>query len=596
MNRHRDAEWYSLHQGTNYKAYEYLGASRAGNGCIFRVWAPNAEGVALVGDFCDWHTGIQMRRINPEGIWEIAVNDREIHAGDKYKYKIFTGSEYLYRADPYAFATEVQPADASVVTDLEDITWRDSGWLEYRQTEDYRQAVNIYQLDLGAWRRYRDGEYCSYGDLARELAPYVKQLGYTHISLTDGAEYVLDGWRTEVYAHYAPSARFGAPEEFAEFVDCMHEAGIGVLMDFSFSCFPARALSFYDGKMLYEDSASPVAGFDLSRGEVKSFLASAVCFWLDKYHIDGYNINGVSKLAYSGGGVGQYIETAAAFKSLYAYVKKNFVGVMMITDSPDFLMGVSGNTAGDPSFDVIRNLPWTNYTLGYLTRSPRKRDTAYHVTPEMKKIINNNTLVAISCENVSGARNSLIEKAGGDYGQKFAGVRAILGHMIAYPGYKMTFMGSEFGQFREWSRNRELEWFLLDFEPHAGLQLYTAELNMLYLALPALHKGKFTAIECEDDGLFLCSRSCGEDELVIAVNLSSDGYEDYKIKVSDGTTYREIFNSDNGRFGGNGRLNAGDIKPQIDGKGDSYINLSIPPLAISVLSCVGRTQKKRRSK
>ncbi len=596
MDKRRNTESYSLHEGTNYRAYEYLGMHRGSYGCVFRVWAPHAEKVCLVGDFCDWNDGIEMRRINEDGIWECAVNDASVHNKDKYKYKIYTKDECFYRADPYAFESERQPADASVVCDLEDYAWKDEGWIAYRATEDYHAAINIYQLDLGAWRTYRSGEYFSYEVLARELAPYVKQMGYTHISITDAAEYVLDGWRTEVYSFFAPSSRFGGPLEFCGFVDSMHEAGIGVFVDFSISCFPHKALGKFDGQLLYEENSSPATGFDLSHGEVKSFLGSALCFWLERYHIDGFNISGMSKLVYPTGGVGRYIETVAALKSLYSYIKKSFSGVVMITDSPDFLTGVSGNAAGDADFDIMRNLPWTNYTLGYLNRAPRKRESAYHVTPEMKKIAKCNTLLAISCENVSGKGNSLIERAGGDYEQKFAGIRAILGHMIAYPGYKMTFMGSEFGQFRAWSRERELEWFLLDFEMHAKLQLYTAELNMLYLALPALHGTDFEIIDNERDGLFLCRRRGGGDELIIAVNLSDKGCDLITVPVSAPCTCKEIFNSDNGRFGGCGRLNELELRSQASEDGQGYINVSVPPLAISIFMSVGMTPKKRKSK
>ncbi len=597
MNKRQSTEAYLLHKGTSYKAYEYLGAHRlVGVGYVFRAWAPNADRVMLVGDFCDWSNGVEMRRINPEGIWEVAVSEDQVNVGDKYKYKIFSGDRVAYKADPYAFATEVQPADASLVYQLDSYAWRDSGWLAYRKSEEYHEAINIYQLDLGAWQRYRDGGYATYEMLARELAPYVKQLGYTHISITDAAEYILDGWRTEVYAFFAPSSRFGTPDDFKRFVDAMHEAGIGVFIEFSFSCFPQRALSKFDGMTLYEEKDSPATGFDLSRNEVKSFLASAICFWLEEYHVDGFNLTGMSRLASPVGGVGQYIETISAFNSLYSYINENYFGIIMITDSPAFLRGVSGNEEGDSKFDVVRNLPWTNYTLGYLSKAPKRRDRAYHLTPEMKKIINKNALIAISCENVSGQRNSLIEKMGGDYEQKFAGVRAVLGHMIAYPGYKMTFMGSEFGQFREWSRERELEWFLLDFEFHAKLQLYTAELNNLYLALPALRSGEFEPLECGEDGLFVSKRTKGTDELIIAVNLSDKGYDLIKVDIPQSGVYKEIFNSDHQRFGGNGMLNKNEINMGVSDTSANYIDWSIPPLAISILKCVGRTQEKRKSK
>ncbi len=596
MDKRQNTDSYSLHEGTNYKAYEYLGMHRGLSGCVFRVWAPHADKVSLVGDFCDWCDGTEMRRINAEGIWECSVNDADVCVGQKYKYRIYKGEESFLRADPYAFESERQPADASVVCGMQEYSWKDAGWLSYRKTKEYRAAVNIYQLDLGAWKIYRGGEYFSYEALARELAPYVKQLGYTHISITDAAEYVLDAWRTEVYSFFAPSSRFGSPAEFCGFVDSMHEAGLGVFLDFSVANFPHIALGSFDGELLYEENSSCATGFDLSHGEVKSFLGSAVCFWLEKYHIDGFNISGMSKLAYPTRGVGQYIDNIAAFKKFYAYIKKNFSGVMMITDCPDFLSGVSGSVSGDSDFDIVRNLPWTNYTLGYLSRAPKNRDTSYHVTPEMKKIANKNTLLAIPCDCVSGRGNSLIERAGGDYAQKFAGIRAILGHMIAYPGYKLTFMGSEFGQFREWSRERELEWFLLDFEMHARLQLYTAELNMLYLSMPALHGTDFEEIESGHDGLFLCRRRGGEEELVIAVNLSDKPCDSISVAVAADTPYREIFNSDNGRFGGLGRLIENDIKPQATENGQCYINLSVPPLAISILRRVGVTQKKRKLK
>ncbi len=591
-----NAALYLFHQGTNCQAYEYLGCHTEDGRTVFRVWAPNAEAVSVTGDFDGWQGSVPMTRISEGGIWEAYVE--RLCDGTRYKYAIRThDGRSLMKADPYAFSAELPPDTASVVYDISGYKWTDAKWLKQRPTRtEHAYPMNIYELQLSSWMRREDGGLMSYAELARELAPYVKQMGYTHISITDAAEYVLDGWRTEVYSFFAPSSRFGTPSDFCGFVDSMHEAGIGVFVDFSISCFPHKALGRFDGQLLYEENSSPATGFNLSHGEVKSFLGSALCFWLERYHIDGFNISGMSKLVYPTGSVGRYIETVAALKSLYSYIKKNFFGVMMITDSPDFLTGVSGDSTGDADFDIMRNLPWTNYTLGYLNRVPRKRESAYHVTPEMKKIAKCNTLLAISCENVSGKGNSLIERAGGDYEQKFAGIRAILGHMIAYPGYKMTFMGSEFGQFRAWSRERELEWFLLDFEMHAKLQLYTAELNMLYLALPALHGKDFEIIDDESDGLFLCRRRGGGDELIIAVNLSDKGCDSIAVPVSAPCTCKEIFNSDNGRFGGRGRLNEFEIMSQASEDGQGYINLSVPPLAISIFRSVGMTPKKRKSK
>ncbi len=528
-----------------------------------------------------------MERVTEGGVWETVLADGIAHEGDKYKFKIFGNGCCRYAADPYAFATERQPRDASVVYDLDGYTWRDAGWLAYRQgkaLERARMPLNIYELDLGSWKRRPNGDFCSYGEIARELAPYVKQMGYTHIGLTPVTEYARDeGEALGVCSYFAPTSRFGTPNEFKAFVDSMHEAGIGVVLELELSSFSVDALALFDGRPLFERTDGGKMHFDVSRKEVECFLASCACFWFEKYHADGICVDGVLDLIYPSGGR-KCLEAVAFFRKLNSYVKGTFPDVVMLSQECDPRGGMTTLEDGGLGFDIIRNVGWTNHTLEYAGRDPQLRNDGVCV-PET---VAESSLLAISHKDVCGGRQSFINKLGGEYRQKFAGVRAILGYMMTYSGGKLMFMGGELGQLSEWERTSSTEWFLLDRDAHSKLQMYVAELNHLYLTTPCLYRGTLD-LYCTGKQGIICYRRADEDNDVITViNLTPTAYENFRLGVPFGGTYREIFNSDDERFGGEGVLNTTKLISRSTSEEDSEksIAIRIPPLAITILERV----------
>ena len=620
---------YLFFEGTNYTAYDYFGVHRMEGGVVFRVWAPSAEQIYVVGDFNEWQDTAPMTKIEG-GIWEVVLPEEQVRTGDRYKYKIVGRGKECYKADPYGVRTECPPATATVVDFLDGYSWRDSGWMSWRKRKAekmYAEPMNIYELHAGSWKRHEDGSYYTYGELATELATYVKQMGYTHVELLPIMEHPFDGsWGYQVGSFYAPSARFGTPRDFMGFIDSMHEAGIGVILDWVPAHFPKdeHGLFEFDGGPLYEYQSPEriehvgwgTRRFDVGRNEVISFLVSNALFWLKVYHADGLRVDAVASMIYldydkrAGEwtpnifGDHRCLEAISFFRRLNIRVKEYVPDALMIAEESTAWQGVTSlegyNGLG---FDMKWNMGWMNDTLAYTKRDPVYRK--YHhgqLTFSMTYAFSEKYLLPISHDEVVHGKGSVLEKMPGDYWQKFAGVRAYLGYMMTHPGKKLLFMGSELGQFREWNHNGQLDWFLLDFDAHARLQHYVSRLNHFYLETPALWEVDrswegFCWIDANNrDHSILSYRRIDRKgrEVLVLINFTPVAREEYLLGVPEEGRYEELLNSDSLEFGGSGVINRGILECTGQGWNNcpNSICLRVPPLGISILRCCGGRSKK----
>ena len=637
MKKMNDMAEYLFHQGTNYRAYEYLGAHKTDGGYVFRVWAPNADRIFLAGDFNNWGEDAPLERISEGGIWEITLGNDRISAGNKYKYKIYGCGQVHFKADPYATEAGLPPETASVVPTQSEYEWRDGGWLAYRKKNAgkfYSLPMNIYELHMGSWKRHEDGTPFSYTELARELAPYVKQMGYTHIEMMPITEYPFEGsWGYQVSSYFAPTTRYGTPDELKSFIDSMHEAGIGVILDWVPAHFPKDRFGLYefDGKPLYEYQGADrmehagwgTRRFDVGRNEVQSFLISSASYWLREFHIDAIRVDAVASMIYLDYdklpgewvpniyGDNRCLEAIAFFRKLNSHVNGEFPDVLMIAEESTAWANITKFDNGGLGFDLKWNMGWMNDTLAYAELDPIYRK--YHhnnLNFSLTYSFNEKYILSISHDEVVHGKRSFLDKMSGDYWQKFAGARAFMGYMMTHPGKKLNFMGGEIGQFREWDYEGEIEWFLLEYESHAKFQRYVAELNHLYLSQPSLWQIEdswdgFKWIEADDkDQSIISYRRIAKDgkELLVLINFTPVVYEHFLLGTDVSGTYEEIFNSDDARFGGSGVINEGDLKTT--GKGISScrdsVEIRVPPLAVTVLRCkrkapVRKTSPKRKA-
>ncbi len=636
MGKENNVASYLFHQGTNYYAYKYLGAHKTPDGYAFRVWAPNADSIMLTGDFNNWDESIPLTKEGEGGIWSVAVPEGVVKAGDKYKYKIYGCGQVHYKADPYARRAGLPPETASVVEDESTYAWRDAGWLKYRKEwakEFYKKPMNIYEMHLGSWKRHEDGAPYSYTELAQELASYVKQMGYTHIEIMPVTEYPFEGsWGYQVCSYFAPTARYGTPDDFRAFVDCMHEAGIGVILDWVPAHFPKdrHGLYEFDGKPLYEyqgwdrieHEGWGTRRFDVGREEVQSFLISSATFWLEEYHIDALRVDAVASMIYldydkrpgewvpNKDGGNTCIEAVAFFRKLNSHLKGAFPDILMIAEESTAWANVTTFDNGGLGFDAKWNMGWMNDTLAYAELDPIYRK--YHhdkITFSLAYAFGEKYILPISHDEVVHGKKSFLDKMSGDYWQKFASARAFLGYMMTHPGKKLNFMGNEIGQFREWDYEGHIEWFLLDYDAHAKFQRYVAELNHLYLANPALWQRDnswegFAWIDANNSSQSIASYRRIDDsgnELMVLLNFTPVAYEDYILGVPYSGSYEEVLNSDDERFGGSGVVNKGVLRAGTDGAhGLNFsLRLRVPPLGVTILRKklrAARTTKKTTAK
>ena len=639
---------YLMGAGTWYRSYEKMGAhpcERDGHGGFrFAVWAPDVRSVHVVGEFNGWDAQADPLAPLPSGgVWCGFVAG--VRPGELYKYVIETDAgELLYKADPYAFASELTPGTASVTAAEPTYAWHDDAWLARRAEADHmHEPLNIYEVHLGSWRRHGDepqgepredgtwpgpmdefpaqrGRYYSYDDLASELVPYAKKMGYTHIEMLPVMEHPFDGsWGYQVTGYFAPTSRFGDPEGLMRLIDACHEAGLGVILDWvpGGFCADAQGLAMFNGHMLYEREVHPNWGthkFDFARGEVRSFLVSNALYWLDRFHADGIRMDGVSSMLYLNFGIDnpaekrlnergteEDLDASAFIRQVNAAVGEYCPGaVMMAEESTAWPLVTYPPEDGGLGFHFKWDMGWMNDTLHYLqTDFPWRPGNHGMLTFSMMYAFNENFILPLSHDEVVHGKCSLITRQPGDQWRQFAGLRTLALYQMTHPGGKLNFMGNEIGQYIEWRYYESIQWFLAEqFEPHARHQHYVEALNNLYLAEPALWRESydwrgFEWLSADDSEhsivSFVRRGDSPEEELVVIINFDVNFRPSWRVPVPREGDYVEVFNSDAEEFGGSGQLNTGVLssRPEdCDGRENSLI-MNVPPLGGAILRRVG---------
>jgi len=609
-------------EGRHYDTYEKLGAHivtlEGVRGVHFAVWAPSAQRVSVVGIFNDWDGRIHpMRARGSSGIWELFLP--ELDEGAIYKYEIIgaQGAMLPLKADPYGFCSEMRPKTGSVVARLDTYQWRDADWIAHREkTNWFESPVCIYEVHLGSWRRVPEDRerWLTYRELGDQLIPYVKDLGYTHIELLPIMEHPFDGsWGYQTLGYFAATSRYGTPNEFMEFIDRCHQAGLGVLLDWTPAHFPrdTYGLSQFDGTHLYEHS-DPRQGthpdwgtlvYNYGRNEVQNYLISNALFWLDKYHIDGLRVDAVASMLYLdySRNAGEWIPNeyggrenlhAIAFiRRMNEVAHTKFPGILTIAEESTSWPSVTRPPyLGGLGFTFKWNMGWMNDTLKYFSANPIHRKYKHNnLTFSFLYAFSENFLLPFSHDEVVHGKNSLLHKMPGDMWQQYANLRLLYAYQYAHPGKKLLFMGGEIGQRREWSEERSLDWHLLEYGSHRGVQNVVKDLNRLYAAEPALHQVDFAwqgfewldANDADNSVVsFLRRGKSPNDLIVIAVNATPVVREGYLVGVPNAGYYQEVLNTDAGHYGGSNVGNAGgQYAAHNPCQGKPYsLCLTLPPL------------------
>lgn len=611
-----------FNEGSHYRLYEKLGAHPIAvdglEGTYFAVWAPNARHVSVMGEFNGWDkSSYPLCPKGQSGIWEGFIPG--VGKGTIYKYYIVSHHRgyHVEKADPFAFHTETPPKTASIVWDL-DYSWGDRAWMEKRRARNALNApISVYEMHLGSWRRVPEegNRYLSYRELAPRLAEYLKQLGFTHVEFLPVMEHPFYGsWGYQFTGYFAPTSRYGTPQDFMYLVDYLHQHDIGVILDWVPSHFPndEHGLGYFDGTHLYEHD-DPRQGihphwnsfiFNYSRHEVRSFLLSSALFWLDKYHVDGLRVDAVASMLYLDYGrkEGEWIpnqyggrenlEAIAFLRRLNEAIYQEKPDVQTIAEESTAWPMVSRPTyVGGLGFGLKWDMGWMHDTLEYMTKDPIYRK--YHhnnLTFRLIYAFFENFILPLSHDEVVHGKGSLLGKMPGDNWQKFANLRLLLGYMYAQPGKKLLFMGGEFGQWREWTHDESLEWHLLQYSPHSGLQQWVSDLNRLYRNQPALYELDFEQtgfewIDCNDiehSVVSLIRKGRSRDDIIAVVcNFTPMTYFNYRIGVPQPGFWRELLNSDAKEYGGSGQGNLGGVEAAlIPLHGRPYsVTITLPPLA-----------------
>jgi 1,4-alpha-glucan branching enzyme len=616
---------YDLHlmgEGTHYRKYEKLGSHihHAGGirGVDFAVWAPNAKGVSVIGDFNGWDGRRHPMRIRGStGIWELFIPG--LDEGSLYKYEIKSEDGLFIKSDPYCFFSEIRPQTASIVWDIDKYRWGDGDWMKAREEKDWFESpLSVYEVHLGSWMRRKDNSFLDYRELADKLVAYVRQMGYTHIELLPVQEHPLDeSWGYQPLGYFSVTSRHGKPEDFMYLVDRCHQNGIGVLMDWVPAHFPkdAHGLAYFDGTFLYEHS-HPFQRehmdwgthiFNYGRTEVASLLLNSALFWLEKYHIDGLRVDAVASMIYLdySRGEGQWIpnryggnenlEAIEFLKRFNELCHSHHPGVLTIAEESTAWPMVSMPTyTGGLGFSLKWNMGWMNDILEYFSKDPAYRKYHQHnLTFALLYAFHENFVLVLSHDEVVHGKRALLDKMPGDLWQKFANLRLLLGYMYAHPGKKMIFMGGEIGQWYEWDSGSSLQWHLLEYEPHEKLQGYAYDLNTLYRSEPSLcqidfeHQG-FEWIDFSDvDSCVVSFIRRGRDPgdfLLFVFNFTPVPREDYRVGAPEKLAYREVMNSDSELYWGSNLGNAGLVVAE-DVPINQWrfsLNLTLPPLGMLV--------------
>jgi len=618
-----DEDFYLFNEGTHFRLYEKMGChlldKEDKKGANFAVWAPDAEQVFVMGNFNHWDkVSHPLFPLGQSGIWGGFIPG--VKKGDTYKYHICSRYQgyRVDKADPFGFYQEVPPKTGSIVWDL-DYSWGDQEWMEKRgEKNSFNAPIAIYEVHLGSWRRVPEegNRYLSYREIAPQLADYVKEMGFTHVEFLPVMEHPFYGsWGYQITGYFAPTSRYGTPQDFMYLVDCLHQNDIGVILDWVPSHFPSdeHGLGFFDGTHLYEHSDSRQRIhpdwnsfiFNYGRNEVRSFLLSSAFFWLDKYHIDGLRVDAVASMLYLDYGRrdGEWIpnkyggkenlEAIGFLRRFNEEVYKNFPSVQTIAEeSTDWPMVSRPTYVGGLGFGMKWDLGWMHDTLSYMSKDPIHRK--YHhnqLTFRMLYAFHENFILPLSHDEVVYGKGSLLNKMPGDEWQKFANLRLLLGYMYAQPGKKLLFMGGEFGQWNEWYHEVSLDWHLLDYKLHQGLSLWVKDLNYLYSRTPALYQSDFNPegfswIDCQDSEnsvLSLLRKSRYSSELIMIIaNFTPVPRFGYQVGAPRAGLWEEVLNSDAVEYGGSGEGNKGRVEATAVSKhGHPFaLNLTLPPLGI----------------
>ena len=619
-----DLDVHLFKEGNHFKLYQKLGCHRTTqrdvSGAAFSVWAPNAKKVSVVGDFNGWNRNSHPMnaRWDGSGIWEAFIQD--VPKGSPYKYfiqshqKQHTGE----KGDPFAFAWEIAPKTASVVWDL-DYEWNDEEWMKHRKGANALDApMSIYEVHIGSWRRVPEENFrsLSYKETAHALADYVKETGYTHVEFLPITEHPFFGsWGYQTVGYFAPSSRYGTPQEFMYLVDYLHQHGIGVILDWVPSHFPAdeHGLAYFDGTHLFEH-ADMRQGFhpdwnsyifNYGRNEVREYLISSALFWFEKYHIDGLRVDAVASMLYldysrkegewipNRFGGRENLDAIAFLRKLNETVYSEFPDVQTFAEESTAWPMVSRPTyVGGLGFGMKWNMGWMHDTLEYFSKDPIYRKHSHNqLTFSLLYAFNENFMLPISHDEVVHGKGSLVGKMPGDEWQRDANLRALLGYMFGHPGKKLLFMGCEFGQRGEWNHDGSLDWNVLEYAHHAGIQRWVKDLNRVYRSEPALHELDFTPdgfewVDTQDWAnsiiIFIRKARSSERTILVVCNLTPVPRHNYRVGVTAGGVWTEILNSDATLYGGSGRGNFGGVESSPTPSHGRYYSLSItlPPLGV----------------
>jgi 1,4-alpha-glucan branching enzyme len=620
-----DQDLYLFNEGTHARLYEKLGAHPMGEGdspaADFAVWAPNAASVAVMGDFNDWSAASHpLENHGTSGIWEGLVPN--VPAGSRYKYRIVSryGGYEVDKADPFAFCAETPPRTGSVVWDLH-YDWGDDFWMEQRGGRQSLDApISIYEVHLGSWMRSAGSDrFCTYREIAPKLAQYVASRGFTHVELMPLMEHPFYGsWGYQTAGYFAPTSRYGTPQDLMYLIDCLHQREIGVILDWVPSHFTTdeHGLGFFDGTHLYEH-ADPRRGvhpewhsylFNYGRNEVRSFLLSCALFWLDKYHVDALRTDAVASMLYldyaresgqwlpNDHGGRENLEAIHFLRTLNEHVYANYPDAATIAEESTAWPMVSRPVyVGGLGFGYKWDMGWMHDTLDYMRQDPVFRKFHHdQLTFRAMYAFSENFILPLSHDEVVYGKGSLLRKMPGDDWQKFANLRLLLGSMYAQPGKKLLFMGGELGQWNEWNHERELDWQLLQNEPHAGLQRWVDDLNRLYRNEPALYRFDcdqrgFQWIDCRDSEqsvlTFLRKGKPSDPDILAACNFTPVPRVNYRAGVTSSESWQEVLNSDAVTYGGSGWGNLGSVEtsPVASHGFPASVLLTLPPLAIVFL-------------
>ncbi|MPZ19763.1 MAG: 1,4-alpha-glucan branching protein GlgB [Luteitalea sp.] len=621
-----DLDLHLFGEGRHLRIFERLGAhAMVIDGCagfFFAVWAPNAQRVSVVGDFNNWDGRVHPMRLRiGSGIWELFVPG--LGEGRRYKYEIRTpkGRQVFLKADPYGVTSEQPPGSASLTLGPSRYEWQDDAWIAARAEGGgrFERPMAIYEVHLGSWKRRDDGGYLTYRQLAAELVPYVKEMGFTHIELLPVLEHpYAASWGYQVTGFFAPTSRFGTPDDFRAFVDACHQQGIGVLLDWVPGHFPkdAPGLARFDGTSLYEHE-DPRLGehqdwgtliFNYGRHEVRNFLLASALYWIEELHVDGLRVDAVASMLYldysrppdqwlpNKYGGRENLEAVDFLHELNRIVHGDYPGVLTVAEESTAWPGVSRPVhLGGLGFTYKWNMGWMHDILSYMSKEPVHRRWEHTLlTFSMLYAYHENFILPFSHDEVVHGKRSLLDKMPGDAWQKAANLRALYGFMYTHPGKKLLFMGCELGQWLEWNHDASLPWDIVDEPPHNAIRQWVRDLNRLYLSEPALYECDydphgFRWIDCHDaDHSIVSFIRCARDErdfLVIVLNLTPVPREAYRIGVPRGGSYREVRNSDGAAYGGSNLGNAGQVEAQaVPAHGHEHsLALTLPPLAALIL-------------